>query len=49
MLDLRGDGTTATDGVRDNGLEFLGRAYFREVLARNLNYLLKQLTVLDLE
>ena len=32
-------------------VEFLGRAFFREVLARNfnLNYLLKQPTVLDLE
>ena len=32
-------------------IEFLGRAFFREVLARNfnLNYLLKLPTVLDLE
>ena len=32
-------------------IEFLGRAFFREVLARNfnLNYLLKQPTVLDFE
>ena len=32
-------------------VEFVGRAFFREVLARNfnLNYLLKQPTVLDLE
>ena len=33
------------------GVEFLGRAFFRKVLARNfnLNYLLKQPNLLDLE
>ena len=41
----------ALAAVHYNAVEFLGRAFFREVLARNfnLNYLLKQPTFLDLE